>query len=324
MGYSGYSADIYAHKAAVRSASATPVFAYTSSINTGAASAKTHDDLNPVVFGKKNIYRESRDSKEHPNSNAIVVAFDVTGSMGEVPGIVQKKLNSLMALILKNSYIDDPQILCSAFGDGYTDNGPIQVGQFESGNEVEDHLTNFWLEGGGGGQTSESPGLLMYYLANYTKMDCLEKRNKKGYLFIITDEKSHPVPKDQIKEFLGVTAEKDYSFEEVLKMTQEKFNVFVITPNLTSHYNNPQVNNFWKGLVGENYIKLDDPNGVAELIGSTIGLCEGNVDSDVLVNDLIDVGLSNTSIDAITKSLSNIKNSSGLSKKFDGTGLKPL
>ena len=324
MGYTDYSADLYNHKATLRAKTATPVFAYSAAVSSGKVAAATHDSLNPTKFTNK--VRESRDSAEYPNSLAIAVAFDVTGSMGGVPKTVQTKLNTLMSLLLKKGYVEDPHIMPAAFGDSYCDYGPLQVGQFEAGNEVEDHLTNIWLEGGGGGQVSESPGLFLYYMANYTSIDCFEKRGKKGYIFIITDEKSHSVSKEHIKEFIGVESERDYSFQEVLDMARTKYNIFVIMPNLTCHYNDSQVNNFWKSHLGENFLKLDDPDTVAELIASTIGLCEGNVDNDQLVDDLNDAGLSKTSVDSVTKTLSTVSsaNTAISNKKYSGTGLKPL
>src|SRR5207247_2068681 len=102
------------------------------------------------------VMRESRDSTNHPESNAVIVLFDVTGSMGEVPRTIQRKLPSLMGLLLRKSYLTDPAILVGAIGDAYSDRVPLQIGQFESGIEIEDCLTNIFLEAGGGGQIHET------------------------------------------------------------------------------------------------------------------------------------------------------------------------
>ena len=45
--------------------------------------------------------RESSDSREHPQSLAIAVLFDVTGSMGHVPRVLQSKLPQLLGLLLR-------------------------------------------------------------------------------------------------------------------------------------------------------------------------------------------------------------------------------
>lgn len=100
------------------------------------------------------VTRESRDSAEHPNSLAIGVMFDVTGSMGSVPRTLQTKLGRLMRLLVEKGYVAHPQVLFGAIGDADSDRVPLQVGQFESGapGDQDDDLGKIYLEGGGGGQ----------------------------------------------------------------------------------------------------------------------------------------------------------------------------
>ncbi len=119
--------------------------------------------MNPALM--KNGVREARDSDAHPISNPVAVMFDVTGSMQTVPRILQKNLPTLMGLCLRKGYLDDPAILIGAIGDATCDLVPLQVGQFESGNEIENDLNNLYLEGGGGGQQMESYELALYFLA---------------------------------------------------------------------------------------------------------------------------------------------------------------
>jgi hypothetical protein len=97
--------------------------------------------------------RESRDCAEHPRSLAIAVLFDVTGSMGAVPRVLQAKLPQLLGLLLRKGYAADPQIMFGAIGDASCDGAPLQVGQFESDNRMDDDLGRILLEGGGGQKT---------------------------------------------------------------------------------------------------------------------------------------------------------------------------
>ena len=52
---------------------------------------RLHPDLNP-----KNIMRECCDTEEHPNTIPVILALDVTGSMGRAATEVSKKLGMIM------------------------------------------------------------------------------------------------------------------------------------------------------------------------------------------------------------------------------------
>jgi hypothetical protein len=151
--------------------------------------------------------RESRDSDEHPNSLAIIIALDVTGSMGSIPHhLVKEGLPSIMEGIIQAG-IPDPQVLFLGIGDTNFDSAPLQVGQFESSDELLDKwLTSVYLEGGGGGNVGESYHLAWYFAAKHTSIDCFEKRKQKGLLFTIGDE---PVldnlPKAQLQKCMRLS-----------------------------------------------------------------------------------------------------------------------
>jgi hypothetical protein len=103
------------------------------------------------------LARESRDSATHPNSLAIALALDVTGSMGAIPVLMATKLLPQFMKILLDVRIPDPQVLFLAVGDAHCDKAPLQVGQFESSAELMDQwLTWTYLEGGGGDYTDRS------------------------------------------------------------------------------------------------------------------------------------------------------------------------
>ena len=73
------------------------------------------------------------------------------------------------------------------------------MGQFESGNEIEDDLSRIFLEGGGGGQQTESYELALYFLARKTKTDCFEQRTHR-FLRIASRHDHHIVHTGQSRQ----------------------------------------------------------------------------------------------------------------------------
>jgi hypothetical protein len=246
--------------------------------------------------------RESCDSDTHPESNAIIIEFDITGSMGTHPVMfAQDKLPGMMKMLLTQNTIPHPQILFAAIGDYFSDKAPFQIGQFESGLEMDDWLTKIFLEAGGGGGNHESYLMGLWWAATHTKMDCWDKRGKKGYLFQIGDEYCYPtLTKEEIKAVTGEDVQGDLTAEEVVAMTEEKFEIFRICVRSGSYHDGNL--DAWKKLLGQRAIFLDKAELICELIASQIASMEG-VDSAGIRKGLTDAGLSPTAFNTIEKSL---------------------
>lgn len=223
-----------------------------------------HEQMEP----SKAFIRESRDSDNHPNSLPIIIALDLTGSMGRIPhDLVKDGLPKIMGGIIQNG-IPDPQVLFLGVGDHECDSAPLQVGQFESGDEELDlWLTRTYIEGGGGGNGGESYGLAHYFAVNHTVTDNWEKRGQKGFLFTIGDEPSlKHYPSSALKEIMGNGDVSSFSDVEILEKAKEKWNVYHIMPGRETR----NAKAYWKELLGENMIWVDDINDVALAIRDAI------------------------------------------------------
>ena len=121
-----------------------------------AAGIYTSRSVKPEFDPKGIPMRESRDSDDHPNSNAIIIGLDVTGSMSDILEGVAKKLNVLVTEILDRKPVTDPQIMFNAIGDAMCDSTPFQATQFESDIRIAEQLTQLYFERGGGGNMFES------------------------------------------------------------------------------------------------------------------------------------------------------------------------
>lgn len=316
MGGSSYSDDHYKSRVADRAKRGAPTFAHTDDVKTGKAGA-LHKDLDP-----KGVTREARDSADHPASVPIGVIFDVTGSMSGVPVTLQKKIPELMSLLLRKGYIQDPQILFGAVGDVFSDQAPLQVGQFESGIEMDDDITKIYLEGnGGGGIPQESYQNVFYFFARHTLSDAWEKRAKKGYVFVIGDEMPYPTStKAEIKKVFGDAVQADLSVQELIAECSKRYHIFFVTPGHTSHGH--AFKDHWGELVGpQNVISLDDPEAVCETIGVAIGLVEGTTDLHTMAADLASVGVSPSVASAVATGLDPLAKSTALT--VAGTGSLP-
>ncbi|HEX7735437.1 MAG TPA: hypothetical protein VF458_11270 [Ktedonobacteraceae bacterium] len=299
MGGSHWSTDAYEEAELLRKKAGKSAFAYSDS-----ARATGKWTVHPTLDPKGVTFRESRDSDEHPRSNAIAVFFDETGSMKQIPHVFQKKLAELMSLLLVKGYIQDPQILFGAFGDAVWDRVPLQVGQFESGVEMDEHLRNVILEGNGGGGGNESYELPLYFLARHTSIDCWEKRGRKGYAFLIGDEKAYAaVNKEQVAKLIGDDLPESIPLRQVIAEVQRSYHLFFIFPSNGSYAADGEHPAFWKDLLGQNVIILEDENAVSETIALTIGLTEKAVDLAEGKEDLSSAGASAGAIDAAARAL---------------------
>ncbi len=314
MGGGAWSPATYAATTARKVATGT-TFSYTKSAHaTGVYEA--HEDLDPKKvngpdspLAGQNI-RESRDSDEHPTSVPVAVWFDETGSMGQTPRVLQKKLAELFGVVLRKGYLEHPQIMVGGYGDGLVDSAPVQVSQFESDNRIDDSLDNLFLEGNGGGNFGESQWLAWYFTATHTATDAWEKRQKKGYAFFIGDEKSLEPTADQVKRWIGDGEPLVHPLtdEAIVKELLSKWEAYVFVIDNGSAKRQGSVEYYTNLFGAERVLIVQDETAISETIALTIGMTEGVIDLDDGIEDLRDAGASDSAIQQATSALSLYKN----------------
>jgi hypothetical protein len=226
-----------------------------------------HESMNPNGI----TFREARDSDIHPNSVPIIIALDVTGSMGHIPHeLIKEGLPKLMSGIIQGG-VPDAAVLFLGIGDHECDRFPLQVGQFESGDkELDMWLTRTYLEGGGGGNKGESYLLAWYFAGFHTKIDSFEKRKVKGLLFTIGDEPDlDSLPASAINEIMG-NGQQTYSRSELLEEARKLYDIYHI-----SVLHSPQAktaDEYWKKTLGQNCLSIDDHKQIPEVIKNIV--CE--------------------------------------------------
>lgn len=221
--------------------------------------------------------REARDSDEHPLSFPIVLALDVTGSMGSIPHyLVSKGLPALMDKVI-TAGVKDPQVLFLGIGDHECDRAPLQVSQFESSDQLLDKwLTELYVESGGGGNDGESYLLAWLFAGRHTSTDHGEIRGKRGLLVTIGDEPTlTQVPKEAQRKILGDGQYADVSAAELLHEARTKYEVYHLHMLEGQNGMSKKVQDGWKQLMGDHVIfvekKEDVARVVAELVIKTAG-----------------------------------------------------
>lgn len=231
--------------------------------------------------------RESCDSKEHPESVAIVLALDVTGSMGSIPHhLVKEGLPTIMDGIIQKG-VKHPQLLFLGIGDHECDQAPLQVGQFESSDELLDKwLTDIWLEGKGGGNQGESYLLAWYFAGRHTSIDCFKKRGQKGFLFTIGDEHCLPeLPVSSIKQIMGCAQASTVTSLELLDEARKMYNVYHLHVMEGSNGRCQAIMDGWKQTMGDDLILVknhrDIPQIIADIVTKNVGKTMSSQDEGV-------------------------------------------
>lgn len=213
--------------------------------------------------------RECRYSEEHPQAFPIIIALDVTGSMGHVPDtLIRTGLPDIMQKILESG-VKDPQVLFIAIGDQYSDAAPIQVGQFESSDDLMDKwLKTVWLEGHGGGNGGESYQLAWHTALYHTDCDWINE-GKKGVLITIGDDDVHKsLSSSELEKFFGDKLEPETT-SGLLSNVQLSWDVYHITLN---DYQGPKAARSWNKILGDNSAITEDGGGkdIPEVISGMI------------------------------------------------------
>ena len=180
---------------------------------------RIHEKLNPYK-----VMRECNDSDEHPNTVPVVLALDVTGSMGSAAAEVAKKLNEVMSKLYER--VTDVEFMVMAIGDLAYDSAPIQISQFEADIRVAEWLDKVYFERGGGGNTFESYTAAWYMGVNHMMLDSW-KRGKKGIIITIGDEPLNPyLPRDPLAHVTGDNIQADIKTKDLYLEAVDKFDIY--------------------------------------------------------------------------------------------------
>tara|TARA_Y100000310_G_scaffold345609_1_gene467267 strand:- start:8852 stop:9715 length:864 start_codon:yes stop_codon:yes gene_type:complete len=222
--------------------------------------------------------RESCDGDENPEATPVIIAVDVTGSMGHIAHrIVTQELGKVVERIYEDNIISDPHVMVMAIGDMQTDGGPLQMSQFEA--EVAplvEQIEKIWVEGHGGNNSYESYAATWLLAHHKTVTDSWTKRNKRGYIFTLGDERPTQVmTPTQLRKWSGIEVPEDISSDQAFATAMEKwepFHLVIMEGNYASY--RPEVIDEWQTLMGQRAIQVNDYRTMGDKIIGAICACE--------------------------------------------------
>ena len=251
--------------------------------------AKTIDSaLNP-----KNVIRECCDTEEHPNTIPVILALDVTGSMGNAAVEVAKKLNVIMTKLYEK--VTDVEFLIMGIGDLACDRNPIQASQFESDIRIAEQLDKIYFEFGGGGNNYESYTAAWYFGSRHTKLDCLN-RGRKGIIITMGDEQLNPYLPIKgrcsgLIEAMGDNLQADIETKELYTEASEKFNIYHLDVKHSCRWDEEEIERSFKKYLDDTHFR--------------------RVTMDSIANEIVDI-IVNESENSVSNVVTNTSNSEGI------------
>ena len=175
------------------------------------------------------VMRECKDTEEHPNTIPVILALDVTGSMGNGAKEVARLLNVVMSELYNS--VQDVEFMVMAIGDLAYDRAPIQISQFESDVRVAKWVDKIYFEGGGGWNTDESYTAAWYMGLKHCDLDCW-KRNKKGIIITLGDEPLNVyLSKEVLQQLTDDKLQLDIETKDLYPEVIKKFDVYHLAVN---------------------------------------------------------------------------------------------
>jgi len=210
----------------------------------------------------------------------LVIACDVTGSMGEWPATIFSKLPYLE--YEGQEYLgDNMQISFAAIGDSHGDKYPLQVRPFVRGKGLKDELEKLIHEGGGGGSSEESYDICALYYARNVKTP---QAIRKPILIFIGDEGIYSVMSSRAEDWGRAKIDKKTNPRVVFEELTQKFSVYIVRKpyNCSENHSSPsndRIQRQWEEFLGEDrVISLPDPKRVVDVIFGILAKETGRID----------------------------------------------
>lgn len=224
---------------------------------------KLDDKLNP-----KNVVRECCETAEHPNTIPVILALDVTGSMGQAAVEVAKKLNEIMTNLYDR--VADVEFMIMGIGDFAYDSCPLQVSQFESDIRIAEQLDKVYFEFGGGGNNFESYTAAWYFALHHTKLDCWN-RGKRGIIITMGDERLNPYLPAQgrncsIASVIGDVLQDDVETKDLYQDTVEKYDIYHLNVDHRRSYDKSNIDKSFSEYLDKEHYQTVNLNNISDTI----------------------------------------------------------
>ena len=263
MGCGSFTTSAYAcyNSSLGREYDTTTLRASVKSVQEAYKQTRLHPSLNP-----KGVVRECVNNEEHPNTIPVILALDVTGSMGNACKEVAEALGVIMVDLYKK--FKDIEICIMGIGDLAYDDAPIQISQFESDIRIAEALDKVWMEHGGGGNTYESYTAAWYMALRHTKLDC-HKQGRKGIIITMGDEALNPyLPQRELEAVTGDSLQDDVETPDLYEEVSKKFDIFhiAVDDKSSSYKYHADSINFTFGDLLKNRLKISSINNLSQTI----------------------------------------------------------
>lgn len=229
--------------------------------------------LDPML-DPKDVMRECCDTEEHPETIPVILALDVTGSMGQAAVEVAKQLNVIMTKLYQK--VKDVEFMVMGIGDFAYDRVPLQVSQFESDIRIAEQLDKVYFEFGGGGNAYESYTAAWYFGVNHVNLDAW-KRGRKGIIITMGDEGINPyIPAEKLAEVTGRPVNEDISTKKLYEEVIEKYDVYHLFVKHRMYVANDRYIKTWEDVLDREHFKVVNTKDIADVIIKIVRDAAGN------------------------------------------------
>ena len=219
------------------------------------------------LLDPRGVVRQCHDSEEHPRTLPVILALDVTGSMGSAASRTATRLNRIITDIFRSGQIRDVEFCMMAIGDIHYDRAPIQISQFESDIRIAEQMDAVYFESGGGSNCYESYTAAWYMGLEHCELHCWN-RGGKGLIITMGDEMPNPfLNAKELNAVTGDSLQADLETKDLLERVLEKYEVYHLSVNDShSSYQRNQkrydLDSAWRALLGRDHYRVVSIEGL--------------------------------------------------------------